>query len=60
MVIGHHAHDPGITSLHGGRLWVVDPGMSAAVMDGTPRVLVIRPEESGPGLVFQRVVFRPG
>jgi hypothetical protein len=42
MVVGHNAHSPGVTSLHGGRVWVVDPGMSAAVMGGRGVVLEIK------------------
>nr|WRJ69482.1 calcineurin-like phosphoesterase [Oceanusvirus sp.] len=41
MIIGHNAHAPGVTPLHGGRVWVVDPGMSSAVMSGRAAVLEI-------------------
>lgn len=59
LIIGHHAHDPGISSLQGGRLWVVDPGMSFAVMDGRAQVLVVEPAAPpGGGLMFQRIAFR--
>ena len=39
MIVGHNAHDEGVSSHLGGRLWVVDPGMSAAIMDGPARCL---------------------
>lgn len=45
MVVGHNAHSPGVTALHGGRAWVVDPGMSRAVLDGTPAALEIAEED---------------
>jgi hypothetical protein len=40
MVIGHHAHRPGSTSLLGGLVWVLDPGMSAALYDAPGTALV--------------------
>lgn len=41
MVIGHNAHSPGVTSLHNGKVFVVDPGISKAVLNNPAAVLEI-------------------
>ncbi|AUF82472.1 calcineurin-like phosphoesterase [Tetraselmis virus 1] len=46
MIIGHNAHQQGITPLHGGRVWVVDPGMSYSVMNSEAAILEITPREN--------------
>lgn len=55
MIVGHNAHQPGITPLHGGRVWVVDPGMSKSVMNGMAGVLEItsRERSRAPGYSFR-------
>lgn len=52
MVIGHNAHPAGIVSLHGGLVYVCDPGMSSAIMDAPPQVLEIK-RDHGAGLSFR-------
>lgn len=49
MVLGHNAHEAngGITSSHGGRVWVVDPGMSSSIFGAPASVLEMRVEPSG-------------
>ena len=47
MVLGHNAHRKGVSALHGGRVWVVDPGMSASLFGADPTVLEISVGASG-------------
>lgn len=49
MVLGHNAHEVngGITSSHGGRVWVVDPGMSSSIFGAPAAVLEMSVEPSG-------------
>lgn len=49
MVVGHNAHEKneGISSLHGGRVWVVDPGMSSSIFGARAAVLEMNVAESG-------------
>ena len=42
MVVGHNAHvgpGRGVTPAHAGRVWVLDPGMSASVLGSAPAAL---------------------
>lgn len=41
MVIGHNAHAGGVTALHGGLVYVCDPGISKSVLNSSPKVLEI-------------------
>ena len=47
MVVGHNAHAAGATELHGGRVTVLDPGMSHAVMGGAPMALELLQTPAG-------------
>ena len=54
MVVGHNAHvgpGRGVTPAHAGRVWVLDPGMSASVLGSAPAALRVDRRER-----VQRVV----
>lgn len=42
MIIGHNAHDPGLTAVFGGGVLVFDPGMSRSVLDAPAAALELR------------------
>ena len=53
MVVGYNAHAAGVTPIFGGRVWVADGGMSFAIMDGRPTVLLISPAPGSSDLLFR-------
>lgn len=60
LVIGHNASAGGIVPLHGGLVYVCDPGMSSAVMDAEPQALEIRQSRRSRGCRFRVVSERSG
>lgn len=55
MVVGHNATPSGIVSLHGGLVYVCDPGMSRAILDAPPQVLEITSKSGERGLSFKLI-----
>ena len=39
MIVGHNVHVPAVSTLHGGRVIVFDPGMSHSILDAPASAL---------------------